>query len=75
MHLPSVEEELRGKVAFVMGGSSGIGLASATLIAQRGAAVRRPRDLRARPWAGRRTDVVTGRVLRSCGCGQRAYQI
>jgi meso-butanediol dehydrogenase/(S,S)-butanediol dehydrogenase/diacetyl reductase len=39
MNLPSVEEELCGKVAFVLGGSSGLGLASATLMAQRGASV------------------------------------
>ncbi len=39
MKLPIVEQELAGKVAFVMGGSSGLGLASATLLAQRGAAV------------------------------------
>jgi NAD(P)-dependent dehydrogenase (short-subunit alcohol dehydrogenase family) len=34
-----VEQELRGKVAFVLGGSSGLGLASAKLLAERGAAV------------------------------------
>jgi NAD(P)-dependent dehydrogenase (short-subunit alcohol dehydrogenase family) len=39
MDLPPVGEELRGNIAFVMGGSSGLGLASALLIAQRGAAV------------------------------------
>lgn len=39
MNLPSVEQELRGTVAFILGGSSGLGLASATLIAERGAAV------------------------------------
>jgi meso-butanediol dehydrogenase/(S,S)-butanediol dehydrogenase/diacetyl reductase len=39
MDLSVVEQELRGNAAFVMGGSSGLGLASATLIAQRGAAV------------------------------------
>ena len=31
--------ELRGKVAFVTGGSDGIGLATARLLAQRGATV------------------------------------
>ena len=35
----AVEQELRGKVAFVLGGSSGLGLASAKLLAERGASV------------------------------------
>src|SRR5690242_21384557 len=39
MNLPVVEQELCGKIAFVLGGSSGLGLASAKLLAQRGAAV------------------------------------
>jgi meso-butanediol dehydrogenase/(S,S)-butanediol dehydrogenase/diacetyl reductase len=39
MYLTVVEPELAGKVTFVLGGSSGLGLASAQLIAQRGAAV------------------------------------
>jgi len=39
MNLPVVERELSGKVALVMGGSSGLGLASARLLAERGAAV------------------------------------
>jgi meso-butanediol dehydrogenase / (S,S)-butanediol dehydrogenase / diacetyl reductase len=39
MNLPAIEQELRGKIAFVLGGSSGLGLASAKLFAQRGAVV------------------------------------
>jgi meso-butanediol dehydrogenase/(S,S)-butanediol dehydrogenase/diacetyl reductase len=36
---PAVEQEFEGKTAFVLGGSSGIGLASAELFAERGANV------------------------------------
>jgi meso-butanediol dehydrogenase / (S,S)-butanediol dehydrogenase / diacetyl reductase len=36
MTLPSLDREFEGKTAFVLGGSSGIGLASATLLAARG---------------------------------------
>jgi meso-butanediol dehydrogenase/(S,S)-butanediol dehydrogenase/diacetyl reductase len=39
MELPSIDRELEGKTAFVLGGSSGIGLASAKLMAERGANV------------------------------------
>jgi meso-butanediol dehydrogenase / (S,S)-butanediol dehydrogenase / diacetyl reductase len=39
MTLPSLDREFEGKTAFVLGGSSGIGLASATLLADRGANV------------------------------------
>src|SRR4051812_41370864 len=39
MNLPVIEQELYGKCAFVLGGSSGLGLASAKLLAQRGAEV------------------------------------
>ena len=39
MNLPAIEQELGGKIAFVLGGSSGLGLASAKLLAERGAAV------------------------------------
>ena len=39
MTLPSLDREFEGKTAFVLGGSSGIGLASATLLAARGANV------------------------------------
>ena len=39
MNFVAVEQELRGKIAFVLGGSSGLGLASAKLLAERGAAV------------------------------------
>jgi meso-butanediol dehydrogenase/(S,S)-butanediol dehydrogenase/diacetyl reductase len=39
MTLPSIDREFEGKTAFVVGGSSGIGLASATLLADRGANV------------------------------------
>lgn len=34
--LPSLDREFEGKTSFVLGGSSGIGLASATLLAARG---------------------------------------
>ena len=37
--LPSLDHEFEGKTAFVLGGSSGIGLASAKLFAERGANV------------------------------------
>jgi meso-butanediol dehydrogenase / (S,S)-butanediol dehydrogenase / diacetyl reductase len=37
--LQAGNQEFQGKVAFIMGGSSGLGLASATLLAQRGASV------------------------------------
>ena len=39
MTLPSIDREFEGRTAFVVGGSSGIGLASATLLADRGANV------------------------------------
>lgn len=39
MTLPAIEREFEGKTAFVLGGSSGIGLASAELFAERGANV------------------------------------
>src|SRR5580692_1134169 len=39
MTLPSLDREFEGKTAFLLGGSSGIGLASATLLADRGANV------------------------------------
>src|SRR5580704_16092109 len=39
MARPAVEREFEGKTAFVLGGSSGIGLASAELFAERGANV------------------------------------
>ena len=39
MTLPSLDREFEGKTAFILGGSSGIGLASATLLAARGANV------------------------------------
>ena len=39
MTLPSLDREFEGRTAFVVGGSSGIGLASATLLADRGAKV------------------------------------
>jgi NAD(P)-dependent dehydrogenase (short-subunit alcohol dehydrogenase family) len=39
MNTPEVEHELQGRVAFVMGGSSGIGMACADLLARRGASV------------------------------------
>jgi meso-butanediol dehydrogenase/(S,S)-butanediol dehydrogenase/diacetyl reductase len=39
MTRPPIEREFEGKTAFVLGGSSGIGLASAELLAERGAKV------------------------------------
>ena len=39
MTLPPIDREFEGKTAFVLGGSSGIGLASAKLLAERGANV------------------------------------
>jgi meso-butanediol dehydrogenase/(S,S)-butanediol dehydrogenase/diacetyl reductase len=39
MNLPPVEQEFCGKVAFVLGGSSGLGLAAAKILAERGASV------------------------------------
>jgi meso-butanediol dehydrogenase / (S,S)-butanediol dehydrogenase / diacetyl reductase len=39
MTRPPIDREFEGKTAFVLGGSSGIGLASAELFAERGANV------------------------------------
>ena len=39
MNFPPVEQEFCGKVAFILGGSSGLGLAAAKILAERGASV------------------------------------